>query len=243
MPALQYRRSDLGEYGGMNRHDLIQLLQKRIDSVLDRFGISKVRPLLVDVIRSERAAEYGWVIRNLGLSKGDLLDVGCGRSNFCVVLATQGFHVVALDLRDGGQRHPNLEVFVEDILRPSDRLQGKRFDRICCISVLEHLADGDDRRALVNVSKLLVQDGKILLSVPFGKRSILKDGTRWRERVYNQEDIEELMVGFEVELSDFFKESANGIWKLVPRRDVEGLEHQEKCNAIVCLKFGRQTYI
>lgn len=225
----------------MNRHDLIQLLQKRIDSILDRFGISKVRPLLVDVIRSERAAEYSWVMRNLGLSEGNLLDVGCGRSNFCVVLATQGFHVIALDLRDSGQRHPNLEVFVEDILRPSNRLQGLRFDRICSISVLEHLAEGDDRRALLNMSKLLAQEGKILLSVPYGKRSILKDGTPWRERVYNQEDIERLTVSFEVELSDFFKESANGTWKLVSRKDVEGLKHQEKCNAIICLRLRIKT--
>lgn len=224
----------------MRKHEFIQLIQKRIDAVLDRIGVSKVRPLLVDVVRSERAAEYGWVLRNLDVSKGRVLDVGCGRSRFCVLLATLGFRVSALDMRDNGQRHPNLEILVEDILRPSPKLQGRQFDRVCCISVLEHLAEGDDQKALINMSHLLSNEGKILLSVPYGKRSVLKEGTPWEERVYDRRSIEKLTAGFEVELADYFVERSDGSWQLALKEDAEGVAHQEKCEAIVCLRLVKK---
>lgn len=75
--------------------------------------LRKIRPeyfyYLSDISRSERIAEYTWVLRNLDVNKCDILDVGCFGTFFPIALATQGHRVIGLDLSDYGPRHPNFK--------------------------------------------------------------------------------------------------------------------------------------
>jgi len=108
--------------------------------------------------------------------RGNILEVGAGIGNFTPLLVKKG-KVVAIDINDDYvKKLRNLSInkisagygdvekgryfFKADL--PGGR-QGK-FDTIVCLNVLEHIKD--DKRALTNMYKLLVNKGILILLVP-----------------------------------------------------------------------------
>ena len=167
--------------------------------------ISQFIPPLHDLPGS-RIVEYAWVLRNLNLDKGTILDVGPGYSKFPILLASCGFKVYAIDIRDYPHTHPNL-MFIKGDIRDDKitSLYNVRFDAITCISTLEHIGlnddvDDGDIKAIGRMRNLLKPQGRLLLTIPFSDKYVIKDG----ERKYDEERIKKITKGFIIEKIEFF---------------------------------------
>lgn len=108
--------------------------------------------------------------------KKRILDFGCTKSYLALQLASFGHDVVAIDLRNYEFKHPNLTFYNINILDFDDE---QKFDYITAISVLEHVGLGHyeeekDTKALnitvLKLVKLLKNQGKLIVTVPFGKK-------------------------------------------------------------------------
>lgn len=99
--------------------------------------------------------------------KGDILEVGCGPGNFTKSLTKYG-QVFAIDI---------IERYIEEIRKIINGnagfgniesgkyfFNGKQFDSVVCLNVLEHIRD--DKKALKNLYKLLKNNGFLILLVP-----------------------------------------------------------------------------
>jgi 2-polyprenyl-3-methyl-5-hydroxy-6-metoxy-1,4-benzoquinol methylase len=146
-----------------------------------------------------RIFEYPWAFHTARLEPGyKVMDVGAGISGFQFVLARSGCEVVNVDpLPAGDQRwssglngqqiwfttddHARLNRLLgTDVTLVADSVQnyspdGRLFDRIFCLSVLEHV-DGNEANAMLKrMAELLVPGGLCVLTVdlfldlkPFG---------------------------------------------------------------------------
>jgi len=128
---------------------------------------------------NERIVELAFVNKQIELDgKGKrILEFGCTRSNLALQLASLGYDVVGVDLREYTFTHPRLKFYKGDLMDFEDNKKG--FDYITAISSVEHIglgAYGEERResALYEItsklSHLLKQGGKIIITVPFGRR-------------------------------------------------------------------------
>ncbi len=156
---------------------------------------------------NERIVEVPFAMMALGrLEPGSkILDVGSAESTFPLSAASLGYRVTAVDPRGLPYTHPNLETVAgrfEDLETP-----GERFAAVFLISTIEHVGlpaygiqpQGDvhpglgaDRDLLDHVRDLLVEDGIVVLTTPYGA-SRVNDF----ERTYDDEALDRLLEGWE----------------------------------------------
>lgn len=87
--------------------------------ILSRLGSrAEWRLYLWDISQLERIVEYGWT-QNMKHREGKVLHVGCWGTLFPIQLASLGYKVVGVDLRDYPYSHPNFEFVRGDLLDPS----------------------------------------------------------------------------------------------------------------------------
>ncbi|MFW9773016.1 MAG: class I SAM-dependent methyltransferase, partial [Candidatus Thorarchaeota archaeon] len=105
-----------------------------------------------------------------------VLEFGCAKSYVALQLAVLGYEVVGIDLRKYILKHPNLTFHQTNLLNFEEE---EKFDYIISISVLEHIGlkaykQARNEFALKEIckklSKLLKLDGKLIVTVPFGKK-------------------------------------------------------------------------
>ena len=94
--------------------------------------------------------------------KGDLLDFGCGRKPY-----EQLFHVnkyIGIDMEQTGHEHKLSKV---DVYYDGQHIPFKEntFDSVFCSEVFEHVFNLDE--VLKEIHRVLIPDGKILVTVPF----------------------------------------------------------------------------
>ena len=109
---------------------------------------------------------YSLMKRYLGK---DILEVGVGIGNFTKLLSKSD-KVTAVDI-DRGYIDKLKEEEIEnalfgygDIEKGRYFFEGKKFDSIVCLNVLEHIKN--DNKALKNMNSLLKKEGKLILLVP-----------------------------------------------------------------------------
>ncbi len=153
---------------------------------------------------NERIVEIPFAMRALGQVPigGRVLDFGSSESPVALELASIGYRTTALDFRAYPFSHPNLES-VAMRLEEWDGEPGS-FDAVLAISTVEHVGLGwygeargaadADRRAVQQLAGLLVPGGLLVLTVPFGTRSV--DAM---QRRYDNEKLDQLLEGLEVE--------------------------------------------
>lgn len=131
---------------------------------------------------NERIVETPFALRALGDVPigARVLDFGSSENALALSLATMGYAVTALDLRTYPFRHPNLTA----VARPLDEWEAEpaSFDVILCISTVEHVGLGwygaerrderADRRAVERFATLLTPEGKLILTVPYGRPEV-----------------------------------------------------------------------
>ncbi|MFX0075462.1 MAG: class I SAM-dependent methyltransferase [Candidatus Hermodarchaeota archaeon] len=161
---------------------------------------------------NERIIEHSFVLNRIDFDgKGQqALEFGCTKSYLAIQLASLGYNVVAIDLRNYIFDHPNLTFYQENILNLDEE---ETFDLITAISVLEHIGlgaygeekkDSDLINILKKISKLLKPKGKFIATFPFGQKYEDKF-----IRTFTSEDIEQIFQYLDITLVEdhyFFRE-------------------------------------
>lgn len=163
-------------------------------------------------IHSERIFENAYAIGNaVKIRPKNILEIGCSRSTVPIELATLGFKVTGIDLRDYPLFHPNFKFLKGDFTQIQFDHQ---FDMITCISVFEHVGLGaygeikSESIVLAFANKIiecLNHNGNLIITVPL--YSYKKDF----QRNIKYEDILRYFRKLELVESVFFKEM-NGIF-------------------------------
>ncbi len=173
------------------------------------FGIKEGRPAVLGC--SERIVEVPFVHRNLPYPfRGRLLDVGYRESEIIYEAASLGFETWGIDIRPPLVEYPGVRYVHGDVIKYP--FQAQSFDVVILLSTVEHIgliAYGNtakdpegDLHALQAVHRILKPSGRLILTVPFGRRG----GADWY-RVYDHQALRELLgrSGFSVETEDYWK--------------------------------------
>jgi methyltransferase family protein len=170
-------------------------------------GVALGPGIAVATTVNERIVEVPFAMRALSRlqPRARILDVGSAESTFPLSAASLGYDVTAIDPRPLSYSHPNLESFeclLEEWEPPS-----AQFDAAFLISTVEHVglgaygerpygqADhgtGADRALLDRVRGLLAPDGIVVLTTPYGTRTVDE-----LERTYDEEGFNELLADWQ----------------------------------------------
>ncbi len=127
---------------------------------------------------NERILEGAFVHKVMPLDGNGkrVLDFGCTRSEMVLQLASFGYEVCGIDLREYEFNHPNLTFVRQNLLTFEDQ----PFDYITSISVLEHVGLGayqedknedDLNNVIKKLAGILKPGGQLIITVPCGKPS------------------------------------------------------------------------
>ena len=99
----------------------------------------------------------------------EVLDIGCGEGFLAAEIVKLGNRVSGVDALPQASESPTLSEYYsadlnEGLDRVVERLDGKRFDRVLLLDILEHLQRPE--RILEQCHQLVKEDGKVIVSVP-----------------------------------------------------------------------------
>jgi 2-polyprenyl-3-methyl-5-hydroxy-6-metoxy-1,4-benzoquinol methylase len=119
-------------------------------------------------IKHSRHSSHHYARKLVGRDQ-DVLDIGCGEGFFAAELKADGNRVSGVDAIPSAQKHEALEQFITaDLNAPADSilrdLNGRRFDRVLLLDVLEHLVQPE--RLLADMRHTLKPNGRVVVSVP-----------------------------------------------------------------------------
>ena len=180
-----------------------------------------------DLVMVERVVELPWVFQNLDLPRGaKILDFGCSQSPLALHLASLGYRVTGVDLRPYGFVHPDLRLVEGDFLK-SGFTDGE-FDAVVAVSAVEHTglgaygeprANQADRRIIAEFHRVLRPGGRLLLTVPYGRRG----ETSWY-RVYDRGSLEELLSPLSIARIDYYAGIGRTAWSPVSSEEIARID-------------------
>jgi SAM-dependent methyltransferase len=217
-----------------------------------RVIMSTVFPQLssrVETIASEipdRMVEYPFVLRELNLKNGRILDVGptSPYNIIPLILADKGFEVWGIDVREFKIRHPNFH-FIKGDIRKTD-FPDSYFDLITAISIIEHIGLkgrysstmdlNGDRKAILEMMRILKRGGNMLITVPFGRAKIVAAS----HRVYDGISLRKLFDGLKIVKAAFYVKSESGYWLLCEESKAELVDTSlTEEYAVACLNLSK----
>ncbi len=246
-------RSDL-EY---TRRELLRTVDTG-EGAKAKAGLYFNEPVMVDyderghaywAATSERVVERSWLFRETAaLASGSrILDVGCSESLLSFELASAGFHVVGVDIRDYPLRHPNLQFLRADICDTG--LQASSFDAAIALSTVEHIGLGfygdthDDATvdgAMREIWRVLRPGASLLVTVPFGRAALTP-----QHRIFDSDSLRSLLSRFEIQKLEFAVKLDLRTWQFpAPEAEAVAKDHDSESYApgavalAVCRKVG-----
>lgn len=217
-------------------------LEHPIKVVVEKFGRSGLLGWLMqkfgtrvneqNLVISERIIElatlHQWLGRIFPKPEGNLLEIGHVASSTALELASLGFQIEAIDLRDYPFKHCNLSSIKGDFLKYKFN---KKFKGIYSLSTIEHFGfskryGGEDEpnsnldeQVFEKIANLLESDGRVIISVPYAKSWV---SDVWF-RVYTRSDLEsKLGKYFRIAESRFYRRDDNE-WAAVTKPDDDPL--------------------
>lgn len=214
----------------------------RARSILRRLGIrSEVEKELLQ----PRSIEYFWVVKNLDLDSGRILDVGSVGSTLPFKLACLGYEVYSIDVQELLQlkivRPPNLKFIRGDIRHTN--FQSNFFDRVIAISTIEHIGLGHygdkfdergDEKALKEIIRILKLNGKLLATVPYGKYAVTSS-----ERIYDANALRMALRGLRTEKAEYFMER-DGYWVPATSSRLAKVDSSKGMRGIACIVASKK---
>lgn len=194
---------------------------------------------------SERVVEYPWVLQNLDLKEGSILDAGCCYSLLCHELIARGLDVYGIDVNPYPERHPNLRFYQVDVRNIP--FQNEYFDRVLAVSTIEHIGLGayndpiynnGDFIAMMELTRVLKKGGKMLITLPFGAKYMLVRHQSTRERIYDERRLRQLLIGkMLLEKEDYYVRQGKGRWVEASKECAKRVRssHEVDIDAIACL--------
>jgi len=175
-----------------------------------------------EAVVTDRVVEEPWARERVRPGER-VLDVGSATSRFLGALPA-GCRVYAIDLRPT-PRQPGVAVLRGDVMRAPFR--DASFDSITCISTIEHIGldvygQGPDlfgdEVVMRHLRRLLMPGGRLLLTAPFGKRSV----SAWL-RVYDRRSFARLTRGFRALSTRYYRREGDTFVECAPGdlRDAE----------------------
>jgi len=172
-----------------------------------------------------------------------LLDVGSAGSILPIKLASLGYEVWCIDVRqyEGNDLLQNLICIVGDIRKTS--FENGFFDCVIAVSTLEHIGLGrygewlepnGDATAISEISRILSRNGTLLITLPFGKEEVFPS-----HRVYNQPRLRAILKGFNVEREYYYARNKNGFWSPCVKEDLAEIRSLEAEMGLVCIKASK----
>jgi hypothetical protein len=177
-----------------------------------------------EILISERIVElpllHQWLGQGSVELKGSVLEIGHVASSASLELASLGYVVTGIDLRDYPFVHTNLTSITDDFLKHDFR---KTFDFIYSLSAIEHFGfshryDGKkdvdnnmDEDVFLKISKLLKFQGRAVVSVPYAR---LLSPSVWF-RIYTREELNRKLDQHFHILEQRFYGRVNGEWNEV----------------------------
>lgn len=194
-----------------------------------------------DYTVTERIFERGFLFMNtsdLSLNS-KILDIGCSWSSISMELSCLGFKVWAIDIDEYPFYHPNLTFIKEDICNVN--FEENFFDLITAISTIEHIGLGHygdnvkedgDIKAMQNIRKFLKPDGKLILTLPYGKKAKTEVF-----RVYDKEALTNLIQGFKIIKSYYLINVNDKYWQIASEEEAskQGINERGRNKGNVCL--------
>lgn len=183
----------------------------------ERVGVryaEMVREVARKIIRgeTERSSEYSFVMENINLRSGTVLERGCCDSLLSYKLAKLGFDVYAIDVRPYFEKHPNLKFQRADVRNAP--FLNCFFDRIIAVSTIEHvglgsygdpLFDNGDFVVLEELNRILKKGGKMLITFPFSGKFLYSPWLKgnW-QRIYDEKRIKQLIGKLRLEKEEYY---------------------------------------
>ncbi|MBU0647429.1 DUF268 domain-containing protein, partial [Patescibacteria group bacterium] len=167
----------------------------------------------------DRYQEYPWMLKNIKITSGKILDVGSTASNMLYDFLPKEVEINSIDLNPKEITNKNIRFSIGDIRQTI--YPENNFDVITCISTLEHIgvagrynSDDDqngDVKAMSEMKRILKPNGFLLITVPYGLRDVLPIN-----KLYNKERLTKLLSDFS-EVSIMYKkyQKKYGLWLTV----------------------------
>ncbi|MCK5320170.1 DUF268 domain-containing protein [Candidatus Parcubacteria bacterium] len=157
---------------------------------------------------ADRNLEYPWMIKNINITKGELLDVGSTACDLLYELLPETIEINGINLNKQTAKNNKIKLSQGDIRNTG--YQNDYFDCITCISTLEHIgvsgrynSDNDhdgDIKAMQEMKRILKPGGILLVTVPYGTKDVLPIN-----KLYNKNRIEKLFNGYDIVEQKFSK--------------------------------------
>ena len=157
---------------------------------------------------ADRAIEYPWMIDNISIKQGKLLDVGSTACDMLSALLPSSIEIHGINLNPKTTSNKSIKFSVGDIRKTE--YADNYFDCVTCISTLEHIGvsgrygsdyDSDgDAKAIAEMSRILKPGGEILITVPYGIKDILPIN-----KLYNKNRLDKLLQNFKIYSQTYIK--------------------------------------
>lgn len=196
------------------------------------------------VVSPERVLEYSFVLGNLNLDHGRVLDVGCKGSMLPSILASLGVETYGIDVAPWKIPYPNF-IYVRQDTRCTGFPDGF-FDRITAVSVIEHIGlsgrfgskedPTGDKNALREMRRILKDNGRILLTVPYGRPKVMRPWCR----VYGRETLLEILDGLKIEKVELYVRDEDKHWRSVSEEMAGQVEPDPMNYAVALLMLSKE---
>jgi len=166
-------------------------------------------------VMTERSIEVPYVISSVAAAKeqgANVLDVGCSESLIPFELASIGYNVTGIDLREYPLDHPNLTTIATPL---EDWDSEETFDVVVCLSSIEHFGLGTygeqvtsdrlDHKAMQLLLDKTKPTGVLVMTIPFGETNVTPV-----QRMYDRADIDELLKGWTIDTFEVAVPAAQG---------------------------------
>lgn len=195
----------------------------------------------------ERIIEYSFVIGKLAsMPVGKILDVGCtARLNYLpAALASLGWKVWGIDLREFKFRHPNFHFVLGDIRNTN--FPDNFFDAAYAVSTLEHIGlsgrygvteedlEGD-ARAVKEIGRILRPSGILLCTVPYGREAkIIKP----LQKIYDGLSLDTLFYSWIRKDEIWYCRGDDGYWNPLSNKEAVKIDNPDGESALALLELS-----